>query len=275
MGSRGGLRSVAALLALVMAGEVGAWSGEAGIGHDSNVANVREGGRERDDQFLQLAVGTDSLWPLTENAALQWRLQVDAQQFAQQQALSNAQAMLQARWLFRPAAGFYAPLLETQASAAWWEFDSRLRDSAQYRFGLFATEQLTTTLSLRAGWRVNWRRGHSAVFDADTRSLSLDLDWLPLPALTVYSGYQHLDGDLVSTAVSVPAFARAAAPDDAFAGESAFRLSSRAHVVTLGGNYALTSQLALDLQARQVRARADAGPHYERTQLLASLLWRY
>lgn len=266
---------LALVFATSVAGAAQAWSGEAGIGYDNNIANIRDGGDTRGEAFAQLAVGTDSLWPLSPDVALLWRLQLQAEQFDQHRELSSVQPLLQMRGLFRPGAGFHAPLLEAVASVAWWEFDSRLRDRAQYRFGLLVSEQLTTDVGLRVGWRVTERRARSAVFDTGQRSLTVDLDWLLQPALTVYLGYQHLDGDLVSTASAVPANARASDPDDAFAGETAFRLASRAHVATLGCNFALSPKLALDLQAREVRARADDGPRYERRQWLASLLWRY
>lgn len=267
-----------ALAAAAPAATAGDWSGEAGIGYDSNVANIREGGDERSDRFAQLAVGLDRRWRFDERQVLLWRLQLDAQQFEEFQGLSNLQAGLQGRWLYKPASGFHAPLLELLAGTARWEFDSGLRDSTQHRLGLFATVQLTTRIGLRAGAQTRWRRGDSEVFDTRVHSLVADLDWTLRPGLVLYLGYQALDGDLISTApadTDTTGAADAAEADDVFPGEIAFRLSSRAHIGTLGFNYALSSRLSLDLQAREIHARSDAGVRYERSQLLGSLLWRY
>jgi hypothetical protein len=250
-------------------------SGEFGLGYDSNVANVRKEGRQHGDRFAQLSAGIDRPWRLSDGSTLLWRPQLEAQQFDDHQGLSNLQLGLQARWLYRPGAGFHVPVLELLAGAAAWEFDSGLRDGAQYRLGLFASAPLTTRIGLRAGAQLRQRRADSAVFDTDVRSLVADLDWELRPGSTLYLGYQRLDGDLVSTAPAAPAAADAAAPDDVFDGETAFRLDSRAHVGTLGLNHALSPRLALDLQGREIRARAETGARYERRQWLLSLLWRW
>ncbi|AXQ30934.1 hypothetical protein D0B54_20610 [Solimonas sp. K1W22B-7] len=255
--------------------QAGDWSGEATLGYDSNVANVREGADERSDRFAQLAIGIDRPWRLSPASLLLWRPQLEAQQFDDFQGLSNLQAGLQARWLYRPAPGFYAPMLELLAGAAWWEFDSALRDSRQTRYGLFFTEQLSTRIGLRAGWQLRQRRAQATVFDNSVRSWIADLDWELQPGTTLTLGYQHMDGDLVSSAAAAPPAARASAADDVFAGATAFRLPARAHVGSLGLNHALSPQLALDVQAREVRAQADTGVRYGRSQLLASLLWRW
>ncbi|PPE73840.1 hypothetical protein C3942_10570 [Solimonas fluminis] len=251
------------------------FSGEFALGQDSNVANVREGGRERSDRFALLAAGVDRPWRLSDSSTLLWRPQLEAQQFDDCRGLSSLQLGLQARWLYRPGAGFHVPVLELLAGATAWEFDSRLRDGAQYRFGVFASAPLTTRIGLRAGAQLRQRRADSAVFDTDVRMLGADLDWELRPGSTLYLGYQHLDGDLVSTAPTAPAASDAVAPDDVFDGETAFRLDSRADIGTLGLNHALSPQLALDLQGRGIRARAETGARYERRQLLLSLLWRW
>lgn len=263
------------LCAALSPASAGDWSGEASLGHDSNVTNAREGSRERDDRFAQLSLGIDRPWRLGPASTLLWRPQLEAQQFDQYQGLSNLQAGLQGRWLYRPAAGFHVPVFELLAGASWWEFDSGLRDSAQYRVGLFATGQLSTRISLRAGGQVQEREAESAVFDNRQASLGADLDWELAPGALLYLGYRHLDGDFVATAPSAPPAAGITQADDVFDGETSWRFSGRAHSGTLGFNYSLSPALALDLQARRTRTRADSGVRYERDQFLASLLWRW
>ncbi|MEQ1440181.1 hypothetical protein AAG565_12525 [Fontimonas sp. SYSU GA230001] len=255
-------------------------SGEIGIGFDSNVANVRQGGDTREDSFVQLAVAAETGWKLGPAMAMQWQVALDAQGYAQYEGLSRAVPALRWRWLIRPGAGFYAPVLALGASAASEVFDSRLRDADEYRAGLWLQQQLTTRISLRLGGAASWRDArHEAVFAGRARSASVDLDWQPWRDLAFYAGYQYRDGDLVSTAPSPPPTvldaARASAPDDVFVGETAFRLPGRAGIATTGFNYSLSPRGSIDVQARHVEAEADLGTHYRRTQALASLLWRY
>ena len=275
MGQRRHLLSCLLLCAVLSPARAGDWSGEAGIGYDSNITNAREGSPERDDRFAQLAIGIDRPWRLGPATTLLWRPQMEAQQFDEFQGLSNLQAGLQGRWLHRPGAGFHVPVLELLAGASCWEFDSGLRDSAQYRLGLFATGQLSTRISLRAGGQLQRRRADSAVFDTRQSSLGADLDWQLAPSALLYLGYRHIDGDFVATAPAAPATASITQADDVFDGETSWRFSGRAHSGTLGFNYALSHALALDVQARRTRTRADSGVRYERDQVLASLLWRW
>lgn len=253
--------------------------GELGAGFDSNVANVRQGGNARDDFFLQAGAVAETGWRLGPGMAMRWQLLLDAQAYARYGGLTHASPGVRWRWLSRPGAGFHAPVLGFEASAVAHEYDSRLRDAAEYRVGLWARQQLTTRIALRLGWSATDRQARrEAVFDGGVRSGTLDLDWQPLRDWAVYAGYQYLDGDLVSTAPNPPPgvlyAARAVAADDVFDGETAFRLSSSADVGTLGVNYSLSPRLSIDVQARHVEAQADIGSHYRRTLALASLLWR-
>lgn len=209
-----------------------------------------------------------------------WRFQLDAQHFAEHEGLSQVSPVLRWDWLYRPGADFHAPTLGIAATALWSEFDSALRDAAEYRVAVFAQQQLTTRIGWRLGWSASWREAQDqTVFDGGARSATLDLDWQLSRRVALYLGYQYRDGDLVSTAPApasaVLAAARAFAPDDVFLGETAFRLSSCAQVGTAGVNYSVSPRFAVDVQARYVDAEADTGSHYRRVQALASLLWRY
>lgn len=255
-------------------------SGEAGIGFDDNVANVKQGGAERDDLFVQLGATAQTAWRLTPSSAMLWRFQLDAQRFFEHEGLSHADPALRWDWLYRPGADFHAPTLGIAATVLWSEFDSGLRDAAEYRAAVFAQQQLTTRIGWRLGWSASWREAQDQdVFDGGARSATLDLDWQLSRRFALYLGYQYRDGDLISTAPApapaVLSAARAFAADDVFPGETAFRLSSRAQVGTAGVNYSVSPRFAVDVQTRYIEAEADIGSHYRRVQALASLLWRY
>ncbi|MFA5939349.1 MAG: hypothetical protein WC809_08335 [Sinimarinibacterium sp.] len=278
-GAGGGALMVAAAVASA-APASRALSGEFGVGFDTNVANIRQGGDTREDTFLQLGAIAETGWKLGSSMAMHWQLQLDGQGYAQYAGLSRAVPAARWRWLIRPGAGFYAPVLAMSASAASEEFDSRLRDAAEYRAGLSLQQQLTTRISLRLGGSASWREARrESVFEGSARSATLDIDWQPWRDVALYAGYQYRDGDLVSTAPNPPPAvlyaARAYAPDDVFDGQTAFRLSGHAEVGTAGLNYSLSPHWSLDVQARYIEAEADIGTHYRRTQTLASVLWRY
>lgn len=267
-------------LAPMAASAAAPWSGEASVSYDSNVANVKRGGDERADGFAELALARDQALYASAGSALFAQLRLDAQSWFEYEGLSRLEPSLRLRWLWRPGRGFYAPIVGITASAAWQEFDSALRDAAEYRGGFFMQQQLTTRIAWRLAWWTRARRAeHDAVFSDATRAASVDVDWQLARRVVLYAGYQHRDGELVSTApnpaAGVLAAARAQAPDDVFRGETAFRVPGEADLWTAGANYSFSPRLSFDLTGREVGAAADNGAHYRRTQLFASLLWRY
>lgn len=250
--------------------------GEAAIGYDSNVANARQGGDEREDGFAEIDLSMSKMiWDLDAHNALQARFGVDTQGFSRSEGLDSAKASLQLRYLLRPGSSFYTPTLALSGSAAWWEFDSALRDSAEYRAGLFIAEQLTTRISARLSGNLDWRQSRGEVFDLRTRTAGVDLDWALTHRFAIYAGFQRRWGQFVTTRPTAPPLPAVFAPDDAFDGEFATRLDGDANITTAGMNFAFTQWLALDVQGTFVEAGATSGLHYRRTQAVASLLARF
>ncbi len=265
-----------ATLALPAHGAVTKTGGELALGYDSNVANARQGGNDREDAFALLTLGAEGLWGLGSRNALQARFDVESQAFPRYDNLDSVKGTLLLRHLFRPGAGFFAPTFALSGSASWWEFNSRLRDSADYRASAFVREQLTTRISARLTGSVDWRRAREAdVFTLRTRWLGVDLDWMLSNQLALYGGYQRRWGQFVTTRPTAPAPTFVFAPDDAFDGEFATRQDGAANVGTLGVNVALSEHFALDVQGLYVEAGSNTGIHYRRTQAMASILAKF
>lgn len=276
-----GARAAAALL-LLLPGLCAAEpriTGEIGYGYDSNANRARRGGDERESQQARAALAADSTWALSNTTGVLLQGGVESQQDFDYSGLSNVKLTGLARVFYRANGGFYTPTFVLTGAAAYWDFGSRQRDSAEYRASSHLTEQLTTRISARLGFSAVWREARGAVFDLDSRSVLLDIDWNLYPRLALYLGYQYREGDLISTATipAAPAAARASAPDDAFKipGDIVFRVAADAQVGTLGFNYALSPQFSLDVQGQFIEAEADLGTRYERWLNVAGLLFRF
>jgi len=249
---------------------------EAAIGYDSNVANARQGSNERAAGFAELDASLDKIWDLDANNALQARFGIDTQAVPKYEALDSAKGSLLLRYLLRPGQSFHAPTLGLGGSAAWWEFNSQLRDSADYRATLFVHEQITTRISARVTGALAWREArHGEVFDLRTRTLGLDVDWALASRFAIYAGFQRRWGQFVTTRPTAPAPTFVFAVDDAFPGEFATRLDGAANITTGGFNLAFTHWLSLDVQGTFVETGASTGIHYRRIQSVASLLARF
>lgn len=259
------------------------YGGELGAGYDSNVANSEADADIRESAFFTGGASAEYFHRLNLYTTMVLRGSLQGEHYERYDGLSNAKATGAARLLFRPDGGFLTPVLGAWVSASYWEFDSAIRDSDEYRGGMFANQQLTTRISGRLALSAAWRESDSRVFDTRGASAALNLDWRTADRATLYGGYQFYRGDVVSTAaptaLKIGLAAEEIEPDDAFGGlaadQRAYRLDADAHIGTLGFNYALSPKLSADLQGQYVDTRADYGNEYQRALAVLSLLARF
>ncbi|MGH8528331.1 MAG: hypothetical protein ACRETN_00605 [Nevskiales bacterium] len=255
------------------------WDGEAGVGYDSNVNNAAQERRTLSSGVIVVGGTAEYARPLNPQTTLFTRGGLKAESYSRVDGLSNLKLSLLSRLLFRPADAFHAPSFSLWGSVAYAEFDSRLRDGGEYRFGAFLDKPLSTALSTRLSLSAARRSADSRVFDGSSASAGLQLDWRLNSALLLYGGYQFRAGDVVSSSLpdmTLLGIAAARAPDDVFAaGDIAYRLDADTHVGTLGFNRALAANLALDAQLQYIRSEAGEGIDYSRWIGLISLLKRF
>lgn len=258
------------------------WSGDLGVGYDDNVGNAAEGADARDSSVVSGGANLDYNRALTLNTGLLLRGGLQGEAYEAEDGLSSARVLGMARLSHRPAGGFYMPTFAGWLSAGVAEYNSAMRDGFDFRGGLFVAEPLTTAVSVRLALTATERRGDNAAFDLSTLAAGLNLDWAVTPGFTLYTGYQFIDGDLVSTG-SVPpkgshiaggcGSATACDPDDALEGLFAYRIDGTTHLTSLGFNVPLSNRMSIDGQVRH--ASASAGENgYERRQGVISLLAR-
>ncbi len=258
------------------------FSGELTGGYDSNVGNAEDSADIHGSALIAGAVHGEQRHILSANTALLARGSLKGEWFSRFDGLGNLKLEGMLRLNARPWGGVLTPSFALTAAIAEWQFDSRLRDSHEYRLTAALLKPLTTALQLRLSLSAAERNADSAVFDLDHRSVGLDLDWRASPRFTLYGGYQYRDGEVVSSSTANPSLRDAAAAranDDAFAELStpliAYRLAARTHIGSLGVNYPLSPRLAVDVLTRFVDSRAEADLDYSRWIGLVSLLARF
>lgn len=260
------------------------WSGDLGVGYDDNVGNAAEDDDVRDSSVVSGGANLDYQHALTLNTGLLLRGALQGEAYEAEDGLSNARVLAMARLSHRPAGGFYMPTVAAWFSAGVAEYNSAMRDGFEYRGGLFLVEPLTTAIAARLSVAAAERRGDSAVFDLSSWSAGVNLDWAVTPRLTLYTGYQFQEGDVVSTGTVPPKASHisggcgsgsACDPDDALYDQFAYRIDARTHVTTAGLNVPLSPALALDAQARVVDSTAAGGTGYSRMQGVVSALVRF
>ena len=256
--------------------------GDFSLGHDSNYRNVPDGQEALASAVAEASVHLDGRYALAPGTGLLLRASLQGQDYARTPALANLRVGALAHLLWRPSPGLHAPLLGLSASAALWEFDSRMRDGGEYRAQLSLQQRLTTRVSMRLGAAASRREGDSAVFDVEGHSGTLDLDWRHGP-LGLRLGYARGRGDVTATSMPGPVIlgiAAAVEPDDAYDGAltnlRAYRFDGDTAMLSVGASYALSPDWTLDLQLRRVRVESAGGAaRYDRGIASAGLLWRF
>jgi hypothetical protein len=263
------------------------YGGSLGVAYDSNAGNAGEAHDVRDVSLAFASAGASREWRFGKYTAVQLQGALFAEQATGLEDLSNAGLGARIRLLRKPGKGFYTPVLAAWFGAGAREYGSAIRDGADYRAGISATEPLTTALQLRLEVQRVQREASGRVFDLGHTSSALNVDWLAAPRLTVYAGARYNDGQFAVTAdgegdispkrehLYLEQHADAIEADPAF-GEDwwAFRLEGHAVVTTLGFNLALTPDLALDAQVQRSVA-STSGFDYARALGSLGFLFRW
>lgn len=287
--NRDSLSALGAVL-LLLAAPAGAdhhvrtgWSGDLGAGYDDNVGSAAQDADTRASAFVSAGLNLDHSRRLSSTTGLLLRGSLRGDGYDDAQALSNGKLTGLARLSHRAEGGFHMPTVAGWVSASLWEFDSALRDSADFRAGIYVSEPLTTAISARASLQASERRADSEVFNLSSWSAGLNLDWNVLGVVTLYGGYQFHDGELVSSS-SVPPKAHGLEPgddslvdaaDDALDGLTAYRVDAQTQVGVLGANVPVSGALSLDAQVQQVESETDYGVGYSRALVVVSALMRF
>lgn len=257
-------------------------NGSGGIGYDSNIGASQASEEKVDSAFYSMLLAADYTQPLGEFAAVTVRGQLQGDAYDRFDDLSNARFLGLVRGSWKPGVGFFTPVLSGWASSAYLDYGSRIRTGNEYRGGVFAIQQLTTNIALRAELKGFHRESKGRVFDLSGQSAGLNLNWSPLPRLTGSLGFEYQTGDSFSSASPSLRVVRAAEviePDDAFGGadanQFAYKLDARTRIVSAGVNWRLARDYALDAQLQSVSVDADFGNQYDRLIAVVGLLMRF
>ena len=297
-------RLASALAALALAGPAAAfepWTFDAefGAGYDSNPRNASMGEDEAQSS-IRAGVGGGYETRFTPNTGLQLRASLAGEHNQDYDQLSHGRLDTRARLLFKPGGGFFVPLVAAWVGASGRDYGSGIRDSFDYRAGLYLVESITTRISARVEAQFAKRDSASRVFDTEETAFGVSVDWSPAAWLTTYAAFRYGQGDLVVTArggepspksyhlLYLEGPAAAIERDDAYPDDDddsddtddsddwlAYRLDATTQVITLGFNVPLTKDLALDVQGQSASAELDAGYSYDRTLGAVTLLLRF
>jgi hypothetical protein len=253
-----------------------------GMGFDTNIGNAENKQDVQGSTFVSLDSQLDYSRRVFETFAFTARAVLQGQDYFRFNKLSSAKGTGMLRLTYRPGSDFYTPELTAWGSAAYWRFESYIRTSDDYRYGLIATENLTTQVDLRLGLTGSRRISNTRVFTLHGDSASLSTDWQVSDAFTVYGGFQYYYGGVVSSGTPDANIIRAAEviePDDVFGGATtdqfAYRLRAHSRIGNFGLNYVVSPICTIDAQTQYIDTVADFDNRYTRWLNIVSLLLRF
>lgn len=235
---------------------------ETSITADDNVTRGYGDGNVFSDKFLGVNLSQSFQYPVSTHTRVLLLGFAGFNGYFEYSGLSHYYAGAQGEFQYRPSGSFYAPTFAIAARFAAEEYQSEVRDSFRSSVWVSVRKPITNKLQLFSALNYNWRDGKSVVFDTSDIALRVNADFAISRRNTVYLGLEYRDGDIVSTGRPSLAFleiASAAVPDDAFKDTTryAYQIDGNTWLLSLGYNFAISEQQALDASWRMVNATPD------------------
>jgi hypothetical protein len=257
-------------------------NGSAGVGYDSNIGAAQNDDEKVDSAFYSALMAADCIVPVADRFSFTFRGQLQGDAYDKFDDLSNGRALGLVRAAWKPGSAFFTPVFSIWGSAARLEYGSEIRTGHEFRGGVFVTQQITTLISAKAEIKGFHRAAKGRVFDTSGQGAGLTFDWMITPVVSTQAGFEYWDGDATSSASPTARIARAAEeiePDDAFGGidanQFAYRIDARTRIATLGANWRIARDWALDAQLQSISVDGHFGNQYDRLIGTVGLLVRF
>jgi hypothetical protein len=264
---------------------------EAAVLWDDNVSRASEAADRRSDRFHSLALSRSATAPVADHVQAVLSAFVEGDKTHTHDGLDRLGLGARAELQYRPSAAYTAPTFSVFARGVHDDYHSSLRSGQRLDYGLSWRQSWTDRVDAFAALTRNQRHARSDVFDTRDWSARFNLDYSLGNAGVLYAGAEYRRGDTVTSSSAgehyYEGFTRAQAPDDAFAGLTAFRVRARTMIWTLGWHLPLGARDSLELSWRHARSSAmapDAGDHdhatapaprYRANQLSLAYLLRF
>ncbi len=250
---------------------------QAGLGYDDNLNLARDGGTARESFALQAQAVVTGRLALSPN--LHWRpvLAVDASQPSRYQALGQVRGSVGSEWRWRLGPELAAPTYSFLLEGAVLRSASSLRQHEGLRLLVSRSQALSPAWEWQSRAEASRHWARAQAFNGDHLALGAGLRYQPSTRWQLSGSAEWRQGSFTSTAAIAPTAGREVVADDAFAaGEQSFRQRGAGWLWQLDYQQQVAADWRWGLRLRQVQIEADAGPRYQRHQVLLSLRrhWR-
>jgi len=251
------------------------------LASDSNLSRGDQKQNILSDQFVRIDASMSMPVELAFNKAFFWELGASHQAYEMIQKLNRSELSASLIYRWQHSFSYRAPWYQLLLNSQWWNVAEDQRDSKLHTLQVMASARLTTKISWALGWEYQQRDSDASVFDTEQNRLFLNIDYRLRDGPTFYAGGAYIDGHSLSTVQSVLCNGQEAITDYVFTGSSdaigldqaftedycgvwiSFRLPADTYTSTLGVNYPLNFNSAVDLSWLYVDVSAK-GIDYQR-----------
>ena len=240
---------------------------DVGISFDDNVTRSMGPGQKLSDQALNFNANKSEIVGLSDNSRLVVQGFLGAERFRTYVGLSRVFAGVQGQYQYRPSGDFGAPTYELSARASVDGYETAQRDGFRHALGAGVRGPLSDRVTMFAALAHNQRIATSSIFSTRENSGRVNLDYAISGKATLYVTGEYRRGTVVSTGLATLAnvdVAELIVRDAAFTDTArfAYRVKARTYLGTLGFNYAIDEQNALDFSWRWVKSTPNSQPNF-------------
>jgi len=251
------------------------------LASDSNLTGAQQKPNILSDRFMSLEARLNMPTELAFNKAFFWELAANHRAYEQTQQLNRSELSAAIIYRWQDRFSYRAPWYQVLLNGQWWDVAAKQRNSYVVTLQAMANARLTTKISWLLGWEYKQRDSDASVFDTEQSRLFFNIDYRLRGGPTFYGGGAYIDGHSLTTVQSVLCNGQqvtadydfnvssdAVALDQAFSEDYcglwiSFRLPSDTYSATLGVNYPLSHNTAVDLAWLYVDVSAQ-GIQYQR-----------
>lgn len=269
-----------------------------GLVLDNNLSNGSRNQDKTNDYAIEAELVASRSFKLSEQSGMVIHTSALVREQFNYDDLSQLKLNAGLRYRIQPVVSFTSPWIEVAIDVNRLNYrDSKIRDGWLSAIGLNVGKNFTDRISVTTGWRYESRYAdHSNVYRWNHNIFKVTGDYQFNNYTRIYGGFSRIYGDQISTMQFPSRFvnyenwkglynknyfnnAKAFDRDTAFENgnniHEAYRVDAKTNVIELTINYAVKSDLAVDLNVRQYKSIINGGISYESLNITIGTLYQF
>jgi len=260
------------------------------VATDSNLTQAQLPQNIIADRFTRIDTRLAMQRPLAFNKALVLEVGASHQAYEFTQNLNRSELSSRLMYRWQDRFSYRAPWYQLMFSGQWWDVGVKQRDSNVYTLQAMMSARLTTQVSWVLGLENKQRDSDGSVFDTQQSRVFFHLDYSWLHGSALYGGVAFIDGDTLSTVQSRYCNGLVAInnydliinsdaiewdqglSEDYCGNWISYRLAATTQTATMGFNYPINHNTALDFSFLYVDVSAEGGNEYQRQIIQLNVL---